>query len=127
MRPLRFKSLYLALGIAYIGAVCWFTLTSHPPQGPDFPNADKWEHLAAYGLMMTWFGQLVQTPRLRIRLALAFVGLGVLLELLQGLGGVRHMELADAAANALGVWMGHAFTRAGGGTLLARLEGAFKP
>lgn len=127
MRPLKHLQLYLGLGGAYLGAVVWVTLTSHPPQGPQFADADKWEHLLAYALMMGWFGQLAQARRLRANLALAFMALGGLLELLQGLGGVRQMELADAAANALGVWLGHYATRDAGGRLLATLEQKLKP
>jgi hypothetical protein len=123
MRPLKFLKLYIALGGLYVGAIIWLTLTPTPPAGPDLPNVDKWEHLLAYGLMMGWFGQLAANLRLRANLALSFMVLGAALELLQGLGGVRHMELADAAANALGVWMGHWVTRGRGGRLLQALEG----
>jgi VanZ family protein len=122
MRPLKHLQLYFGLGGAYIGTVIWLTLTSAPPQGPLFENADKWEHLLAYGLMMAWFGQLTQQRRTRANFAMAFMALGGLLELLQGLGGVRQMELADAVANILGVWMGHWVTRDAGGRLLATLE-----
>lgn len=122
MRPLRLRQLYIALGGSYLGAIVYFTLTSAPPQGPDIPNLDKWEHLLAYGLLMGWFGQLAAERRLRAGLALGFMALGGVLELLQGLGGVRQAEWADAAANALGVWMGHWATRDAGGRLLAMLE-----
>jgi VanZ family protein len=122
MRPLRYLQLYLGLGGAYIGTVIWLTLTSAPPKGLDLPNADKWEHLLAYFLMMAWFGQLAEKRRTRANLALAFMALGGLLELLQGLGGVRQAELTDAIANILGVWMGHWATRGGGGRLLLTLK-----
>lgn len=122
MRPLKHLQLYTALGGLYLGALVWLTLTPHPPQGPDLPNVDKWEHLLAYFLLIGWFGQLAQGRRLRAKLLLSFMALGAVLELLQGLGGVRHMELADATANALGAWMGHWSTRGRGGRLLERLE-----
>jgi len=126
MRPLRYIQLYLGIGGAYIGAVVWLTLTSDPPQGPQFEHADKWEHLLAYGLMMAWFGQLAVARRTRANLAMGFMLLGGALELLQGLGGVRQMEFADAAANALGVWFGHWCTKDAGGRLLLTLEAKLK-
>lgn len=124
MRPLKFLQAYLALAGAYVAFIIWLTLTATPPQGPRFDNADKWMHCLAYFLMMGCFGQLAVERRLRAGLALACMALGALLELLQGLGGVRHMELADAGANALGAWMGHWATRGRGGALLLRLETA---
>lgn len=122
MRPLRYRPLYLALGLAYLALLFWATLTSTPPAGPDVPYADKWEHFAAYALLMGWWGQLFEAPSARLRLCLACAALGALLELLQGLGGVRQMELADACANAIGAGLGWLFTRGRGGRLLVYLE-----
>lgn len=124
MRSLKYLQAYLALAGAYVAFIIWLTLTSTPPQGPQFDNADKWMHCLAYFLMMGWLGQLAVERRLRANLALACMGLGAVLELLQGLGGVRHMELADAGANALGAWMGHWATRGRGGAWLQGLEKA---
>lgn len=122
MRPLKHLRLYIALGGLYLGALVYLTLSAAPPQGPDLPMADKWAHLAGYFLLMGWFGQLAAERRLRANLALSFMVLGALLEVLQGLGGVRQMELADAAANALGVWLGHSATQGPLGRLLQRFE-----
>jgi VanZ family protein len=130
MRPLKQLRLYIALGGLYLGALVYLTLTSAPPQGPQFPLADKWAHLGAYFLLMGWFGQLAvehraqnhEAHRLRANLALGFMVLGALLEGLQGLGGVRQMEFADAAANALGVWLGHTATQGPLGRMLQRFE-----
>lgn len=122
MRPLKHLRLYIALGGLYLGALVYLTLSTAPPQGPDLPMADKWAHLAGYFLLMGWFGQLAVERRLRANLALSFMVLGAVLEVLQGLGGVRQMELADAAANALGVWLGHTATQGPLGRLLQRIE-----
>lgn len=123
MHPLRHRRAYFLCGILYTALVIWLTLTSSPPSGPDVPFADKGEHFAAYGLMMAWWGQLFRAPRRRWQVACACMALGALLELLQGLGGVRQMELADALANATGVLLGLAATQGAGGRLLARFEG----
>jgi VanZ family protein len=122
MRKLKHLQLYLALAGAYTAALVWLTLTATPPAGPEFQNSDKWMHLLAYFLLMAWLGQLAVERRLRANLALACMALGALLELLQGLGGVRQMEFADAGANVLGAWLGHWSTRQGGGAVLAALE-----
>jgi VanZ family protein len=122
MRPLRRLPLYAALGLLYTAFIIWGTLTPHPPAPPDLPFIDKWEHFTAYGLMMGWWGQLLEAPAARWRACLACAALGGVLELLQGLGGVRQMELADALANAVGAGLGWYLTRGAGGRLLARLE-----
>lgn len=123
MRPLKYLRYYQALSTAYLGVLVWLTLTPQPPPSPDLPFVDKWEHLLVYGLLMGSCGQwLSQRGRLRLRFAVIFVALGAVLELLQGLGGVRHMESADAVANALGVGIGYAITRGPGGRILQALE-----
>jgi VanZ family protein len=124
MRPLRHLQLYLGLGLTYVTFIIVESLVAHPLQPlPPFPNADKLEHLVAYGLMMGWFGQLARERRLRAGLAVAFIVLGGLMELLQGAMALgRSMEFGDFAADILGVWLGHVATQQGGGQLLAWLE-----
>lgn len=122
MRPLRWSRAYWALGVAYVATIIYLTLMFNPPQGPDVPYADKWEHFLAYGVMMGWFAQLLQARSLRLKFALSFALLGGLLEILQGLGGVRHAEWADFAANATGVGLGLLFTWKSGGRALIALE-----
>jgi hypothetical protein len=112
-------------GFAYIGLILYLTLTSNPPAGPDVPYADKWEHCLAYGLMMLWFGQFLPKGRIRARWALAFVAMGGVLEILQGLGGVRHAEWADFGANATGVALGYLASAGPMGQGLAHLERRF--
>ncbi len=125
MRTLRYLRFYIALGGLYLGAIVYFSLSSLPPDGPQVLLSDKALHLLGYFLLMAWFGQLAQARDLRAKLALAFMALGAGLEVLQGLGGLRQMELADAAANALGVWMGHWSTRGPLGGFLQQLEARF--
>jgi VanZ family protein len=122
MRPLRHVRLYVVLGLLYTAFIIWGELTPHPPQPPALPFIDKWEHFIAYGLMMGWWGQLLESPRRRWQAALACIALGGLLEILQGLGGVRHMELADEVANSIGVFLGLAASHGRAGLLLQRLE-----
>ncbi|WP_428410471.1 VanZ family protein [Hyphococcus sp.] len=78
---------------------------------------DKVAHFLAYaalGAMAVWAHLTVFSKRRGTALALA--AYGVLLEGLQGLGGVRSPELADAVANGLGALSG-----AAGAVMLAHL------
>lgn len=122
MRPLKLLRLYLALGWTYVGLIIWLSLVSLPEGGPSIPYLDKAGHLAAYALMMAWFGQLIMEERARLARALGFIALGAGLELLQGLGGLRQMELWDAAANGAGVLLGLWVSSGSRSTLLERLE-----
>ena len=125
MSSLRHEKYYRAIGFAYVGGIIYLTLTFHPPAGPDIPYADKWEHFLAYGLMMAWFGQFLRPGQQRWRWAAAFVALGGLLEILQGLGGVRHAEWADFAANGTGVALGYLAALSPLGRSLAYFEREF--
>ena len=117
---------YVWMRAAFAGLavlVTWLTLTSNPESAEsgfafarlmakwlfaDAAQADKAAHFLAYGAL----GAFACWGRLRLKtlawatpLALAAYGGG--LELLQGLGGVREAELADAVANGLGVCAGY--------------------
>ena len=124
-RELRFLRAYQGIGLGIVAAILYLSLTFHPPQGPDIPNADKWEHLLAYGSLMTWWGQLALSRECRARFVVAFVLMGGAVELLQGLGGVRHAEWGDFFANSLGVALGFWLTLGRAGRVLQTLEQRF--
>ncbi|GJM09913.1 MAG: hypothetical protein DHS20C11_21890 [Lysobacteraceae bacterium] len=94
------------VALVLVGTICWLSLTSAPPQGPDFPSADKFGHFLGYCCLSLWFGQLVHRFWPAIGIGLALVALGIGLEWLQGLMGFRHAEWQDAVANTLGVFAG---------------------
>ncbi len=78
--------------------------------------ADKVAHFMAYGALgAAAFLARFDLFRTRWALPLALAGYGAALEGMQGLGGVRSPELADAVANFLGVVTAYA-----GATLLAK-------
>ena len=97
----------LAGGWLLAAAIVWLSLTPKPPD-PGFSYGDKLGHFAAYALLMFWFGALYRAPRARVAYALLWVALGIALEFAQGAGGYRAYELADMAANTLGVLAGAA-------------------
>jgi VanZ family protein len=104
--------LYLTIGWLLVLLVCYFSLTSTPPRVDiQFKYLDKLQHLFSYFVLMFWFAQLYPQNKIRVYYALFFISLGIALEILQGLGGVRLFEYADMLANATGVVIGYILTR----------------
>ena len=105
-----FKTWFLA-GITLIVVITYLTLTSTPPSMPRIEYGDKISHLLAYATLMGWFGQLYLTFSKQFWFFLAFAGMGIGLEFLQGMGGVRMFEYADMVANAVGALLGWVLSR----------------
>lgn len=82
---------------------------------PRIEYGDKISHLFAYATLMGWFSQLYSTFSKQFWLFLLFAAMGIGLEFLQGISGVRMFEYADMVANTLGALMGWMLSR----TLLA--------
>jgi VanZ family protein len=95
----------VALGWLYAALIVWLSLTPSPPD-PGFDYGDKVGHLAAYAILMAWFAYLYRRTPVRLAYALLWIALGIGLEFAQGASGYRHFELADMAANSLGVLLG---------------------
>jgi VanZ family protein len=89
-----------------VGAVVWLSLTPSPLE-VDFESSDKVGHVLAYAALMFWFCKLY-AGRTRFLYSLGFLALGIGLEFLQDGLGYRSYDLADMAANALGVLLGWA-------------------
>jgi hypothetical protein len=99
---LRYRPFWLTLGWCGVALVFFLCLMPSPPKPLSFDYADKLEHLATYALLMLWFGQLGR----RWLAAALLILMGVSIELLQGMGGVRMFEWGDIVANTLGVGLG---------------------
>ncbi len=69
-------------------------------------NIDKVEHLIAYAVLMFLFSQCYLQAKTRLVYAIAFICMGILLEVLQGLTATRQFEYADMIANSTGVVVG---------------------
>lgn len=89
-----------------VAVVVWLSLSPSPPKGPDFPDSDKLMHGLTYLVLTVWFGQLYRSNGGRFGWALSLAAMGAVLEVLQGLGGVREASWADGTANAAGVACG---------------------
>ena len=107
------------MGWLWVVVTFYISLTPHPPEPVTFENADKPEHMLTYCFLMLWFCQLRYR---RILLALAFVAMGVGLEMLQGMTGYRFFEYADMLANSTGVLLGWILARTRLGRTLELLE-----
>jgi VanZ family protein len=88
-----------------MGSIVYLSLTPHPVELPG-EQGDKYGHVLAYAMLMFWHALIYMPPRARMRLAVAFVCMGVALEFLQGLTDYRTFDVADMVADALGVGMG---------------------
>ncbi len=120
------RSVWLALGWLWVAVVFYLSLMPHPPQPLSFPGADKLQHAFAYILLMLWFCQLYAAQR--VRLFGAFVAMGVVIELLQGMTGYRYFEFADMLANTAGVLVGWGLAQTALGRVLPMIErNAFAP
>ena len=100
----KLRKLWLSIGWLLVILVCYLSLVSDPPTIGAL-GSDNVAHLLAYGTLMLWFLQLYPISRQPI-MAVGFVAMGILLEFLQGLTGVRSFEYADMLANTGGVMLG---------------------
>jgi VanZ family protein len=94
----------LALGWAWVAAVVYLSLTPAPPR-IELEGGDKLGHFLAYAALTYWFCQFY-FHKARLFFALGFVAMGIALEFAQRATGYRSFELADMAANAIGVAAG---------------------
>jgi VanZ family protein len=121
VRPLRWGSLWLAVGIAatLLGAY----LALRPP-GEQLSAAinDKLQHALSYVAMGLWFGALFRRSHLA-RVALGLFAFGLLIEALQAMMPYgRAAEWADVLANASGILVAMLLTRLFEPSWMQRLE-----
>jgi VanZ family protein len=95
----------LAGGWVYAAALVWLSLTPSPPE-PGVEYGDKLGHVLAYGVLMFWFCWLYQGRNTRLAYGAGWIAMGIALEFAQSATGYRAFELADMAANTLGVLAG---------------------
>ena len=125
MNPqLKYTKLWLALGALLI-ALIWYLSLTPEPLDTGIDNGDKAGHFLAYGLLMGWFAQIYIQLKPRLVLMLAFILMGVLLEVLQSMTAVRTYSHADMVANTTGVFIGLLLSQGPMARLLQRLEQRF--
>jgi VanZ family protein len=114
---MRYSILWYGIGTLLLLAVVVGSLIP-VPRVESAPN-DKLIHFLLYFLLMAWFGQL-QTRRLW--LALGFISLGLLLELIQGQTRYRTFEWLDVLANSAGVAVAWLVVKTPLGRILGRID-----
>ena len=127
MKELRFINLWLTIGFLLVGLVCFLTLTPSPPDMGDFPESDKIGHFVAYSTIMLWFGFIYLRGKRYMRVGLAFIIMGIVLELIQGMLDYRSFSYLDMGANACGVMIGWLLARTRLADTLVYVEGRFRP
>ena len=99
------RRLLVAGGWLFAAAIALVSLIPRPPH-LGIEHGDKLGHLAAYSLLMFWFCWLYRAMDVRIAYAAGWIAMGIALEFAQQATGYRSFELADIAANSLGVLLG---------------------
>ena len=102
---LRMRRIWLFFGWMLVLLVIYLSLTPTPIQVP-VEQGDKFGHLLAYAMLMSWFANLYELPAERVIFAIGFVMLGICLEFVQRWTGYRSFEVADMVADAAGVAAG---------------------
>lgn len=109
MLRLRYPRVWLAAGWGLVAAVCGGSLLPATTVGAVGTIHDKLLHAGSYLVLMLWFAGLY--PRRRHgMIAALLLGLGVVLELLQGTVTSRQAEAMDVVANAAGLLTGLALS-----------------
>lgn len=103
---LHYLKIWKGLGWALVLSVIVLSLAPTPDVPVTFDMSDKLIHLAAYCVLMFWFGAIHLSTPARLKTGAALVFMGVLLEFAQGWTGYRSFQVPDMAANSLGVVLG---------------------
>lgn len=99
---LKFKRLWLSIGYLLVVFVIYSSLSTSDVV-LEISLSDKLMHTLAYFGLMGWFMQIYRSRYAGVLLAVLFIAMGISMEFLQNMGGVRHFEVADMFANTLGV------------------------
>jgi len=100
---LKYRKLWLFIGYMLIAIVVYQTLTAHPVGVDMLSFSDKFLHTVGYFILMGWFVQIYHGRQQRVLWTVFFITMGIGMEFLQDLGGVRFYEVNDMLANGLGV------------------------
>ena len=100
------RSLWLLAGWLGVVAAFVFSLDPATAQGAFIQHWDKLTHLASYATLMFWWAQFFTTRRQRLALAITFILLGILIEVLQSFTPDRKSDVWDVLANSAGILLG---------------------
>ena len=103
---LYYHQLWFVIGCSIVCLIIYLSLTTSGAMVVTSLLNDKVGHTLGYFGTMLWFMQLYKANTIRLALAVIFICMGIALEYIQGMGGVRIFEVADMAANMTGVVLG---------------------
>ena len=86
-------------------AVVYLSLSSSPIDTGE-GQGDKGLHVLAYAVLTGWFACIYDERNWRRRFSVGFIAMGIALECIQPLTGLREFELVDMVANTSGVLVG---------------------
>lgn len=118
----KWPGVWIGGGIFWVGLVIYLSVAAVAL--PQLPSSigDKINHAVAYGFLMLWFGQIFHSKLSRLYLAMAFISLGMAMEIAQGALPHRWFDLMDGLANTVGVVLGLILLAAGTDKLFCKLE-----
>ena len=119
---LHFHQFWLFIGMCLVSMVIYLSLNTGEPSAVASFLHDKLSHMLGYFGLMLWFLQLYSSRGKRWLVAGLLVMMGVMLEYLQGIGGVRTFEFEDMLANTLGVVIGWLIALMGADRILGWIE-----
>jgi VanZ family protein len=119
--PLRYPLVWSALGWLLVLGVIVGSLAPGNSLPTFFSFHDKVLHFAAYFVLTLWFTGLYRRA-LYLAVAAVLFGLGVALDMLQGLTATRSLDWYDVAADLLGISAGLAISISYLGGWCQRLE-----
>jgi glycopeptide antibiotics resistance protein len=132
---LRLAKLWVSLGWLWISMVIILSLVPPPSMIAEesslwllpfnLPYIDKIAHFIAYFILMGWFSQIYHTAYHRRLYLLGFSLLGILLEILQGLGGIRSADWQDVVPNFMGILLAWQLAKTNFAYLLFYLEAKY--
>lgn len=103
MSDLKLATVWWFIGAGLVLLVVYLSVVDMSLPQVGLRYFDKLNHLLAYGLLMGWFGQLVEKWSHRLITFAVLAGLGVALEFVQGALPNRWFDWHDALANLLGI------------------------
>jgi len=106
MRPLRHATLWRAVGWLMLLSIAIAMALPTPAVDIELENADKWVHVFAFGILGGWTAQLYPFSRALLWRALGLLAFAAGTELMQVLIPWRSGDVADLAADAVGIALG---------------------
>lgn len=123
---LYYRSIWLSVGWLLVLFIWVMSLIPVPEQlNIEINHFDKIEHTLAYFLLMAWFSQLYYTKSIRLFYALGFIAMGVIIEILQGVGEIRMFDPFDMLANSAGVLLAWLLIRGSWSEIFVNIENRF--